>query len=90
MVVWDAITEAYFTGRQNGMRAIASAFPETEQDGLLDRLRHLSGSGYPALTLTVDQELRGLVEAGKLSSELAEKIEKAVPKFPTPPPLPTE
>lgn len=86
-VVWGGITEAYFSGTKNGLRAIASAYGEAEQEDVLARLSHLSGVGYPTANRTVDEELRALADLGKLSPDLVSKINLIVS---VPPPLPPE
>lgn len=86
-VVWDALNDAYFTGKRP-QGAVSSALDAIGESSITDTIARLSGAGYPANTPTVYGALRQLVETGKLSPTLSAQIEAAAPPAIVPPPLP--
>lgn len=87
-VVWDAMNEAYFTGRRT-RGAVSSALDAIGESSLTDTIARLSGEGYPANTPTVYGALRQLVASGKLSATLCAQIEATAQSTIVPPdPLP--
>lgn len=84
-VVMRALQEAYFTGRRSALRSIAPALESLANQDILLTISQLSGEANPADTTSVRELLRNMLKTGKLSADLAAKIEAAVPP---PPPFP--